>query len=118
MRIAGAIGLLVVGAVTGLATTAVHEVWWGLLLGAAATAATLVALDRGWSARLPFALGWVGLVAWVLPPRSEGDFVVSGDTQGYSLLVLAVAVLVFALVTLPRPGLGSSGRSHATEGRP
>lgn len=104
MRVAGAVALLAAGAATSLATTAVHQLWWGLLLGAAATVTTLVALGRGWLTRLPFGLGWAGFVAWVVPPRDEGDFAISGDAQGYALLALAFLVLAFSLATLPRPG--------------
>ncbi len=104
MRVAGAVVLLVAGAATALATTAVHQHWWGLLLGAVATVVTLVAVGRGWLTRFPFALGWIGFVAWVAPARPEGDYAISSNAQGYALLVLGLVVLVFALVTLPRPG--------------
>ena len=104
MRVAGAAGLLVAGAATALATTAVHQLWWGLLLGAAATLATLVAVGPGWWTRLPFGLGWVGLVVWVAPTRAEGDFVISTNGTGLTLLALGFVVLTFAVATLPRPG--------------
>jgi hypothetical protein len=103
MRIASAVLLAVAGAATALATVLLHPLWWGFLLSAAATLAALLALGRGWLTRLPFALGWVALVAWMAPQRSEGDFVVSSDAAGYALLALALLVLVFAVVTLPRP---------------
>ena len=108
MRVAGAVVLLVAGAVTALATTAVHQLWWGLLLGAAATVAALVALGRGWLTRFPFGLGWTGFVVWVAPARPEGDYAISSDAPGYALLTLALVVLVFSLATLPRPGRRSA----------
>jgi hypothetical protein len=80
-----------------------HPLWWGFLLAAAATVTAMVALGRGWLTRLPFALGWVALVAWMAPQRDEGDFVVSSDLAGYALLTLALLVLAFAVTTLPRP---------------
>ena len=104
MRVAAAVGLLLAGAATALAATAVHQLWWGLLLGAAATLATLVALGPGWWTRLPFAAGWVGLLLWVVPTRAEGDFVISADGAGLTLLTLGLVVLVVAMGTLPRPG--------------
>lgn len=111
MRVAGALALLVAGAGTALVTVVLHQRWWGLLLGAAATCAVLVAVGRGWWTRLPFGLGWVAFVAWVVPPRPEGDFLVSSDLAGYALLGLAVLVLVGCVATLPRPGGGCPGRS-------
>ena len=103
MRVAGAVVLLAAGAVTSLATVAVHQLWWGLALGASATLAGLVALRRGWLTRLPFATGWTGLVAWVVPTRDEGDYAISADAQGVALLALALVVVVIAVATLPRP---------------
>ena len=106
MKVAGAVALLLAGAATALATTAVHQLWWGLLLGAAATLATLVAVGPGAWTRLPFALGWVALLVVVVPTRAEGDFVISSDGTGLTLLALGLVVLTFAVATLPRPGRG------------
>ena len=104
MKVAGAVALLLAGAATALATTAVHQLWWGLLLGAAATLATLVAVGPGPWTRLPFALGWVALLICLMPTRPEGDFVISSNGTGLTLLALGLVVLTFALATLPRPG--------------
>lgn len=101
--------LLLTGAVTGLATVAVHQVWWGMLLAVAGTLLALRALAPGWPTRLPFALGWAGLVGWVAPTRPEGDFVLSSDPGGYGVLLLAAVVLVWSLATLPRPGRALPG---------
>ena len=68
-----------------------------------ATVAALVGLPRGWLTRLPFALGWVGTVFLLSRRRSEGDYLVSSNTPGYLLLGLGLAVLLFALATLPPP---------------
>lgn len=107
MKVAGAVALLLAGAATALATVAVHQFWWGLVLGAAATTAALVAVGRGWWTRLPFGVGWAALVAWVAPTRAEGDFVISGNTQGLTLLAVAFVVLSVSVATLPRPGRGA-----------
>ena len=106
MKVAGAAFLLVAGAVTALATTALHQLWWGLTLGAAATLVALVAVGPGWWTRLPFAVGWVGLLAWLVPTRAEGDFVISADVAGLTLLGLGLVVLLGALATLPRASAG------------
>lgn len=96
--------LLLLGAVTGIASVALHQWWWGLLLGVVAPGVSLIALPAGWWARLPFALGWVAMVGYLTSPRPEGDFVIPDGTAGYVLLVAAVAFLVSGLVTLPRRG--------------
>ena len=103
MRILVAALLLVAGAATALATVALHPLGWGFLLGAVATLAALVAVGAGWSTRLAFAVGWVGFVAWVAPSRAEGDFAISSDVAGFGLIALALVVLVYSVVTLPRP---------------
>ena len=100
-RLLAAAGLLLAGAVTGVATVALHQLWWGLALGIAAVLAAVVALPPGWWSRLAFAVGFVVMVGWLTVPRSEGDYVVSQDVQGYAVLVLGVVALVGALVTLP-----------------
>lgn len=103
MRVLVAIVLAPAGAATALATVALHQLWWGFLLGSVATAATLWALGGGWTTRLPFGVGWTALVAWVLPPRAEGDYVVGSDPAGYALMAFALLVLGFSIATLPRP---------------
>lgn len=118
MKVLVALGLLVVGAVTGVATVALHGLWWGLALGAAATLVTLRALPPGWWTRLAFALGWVGLVAWLLQTRREGDYVVAQDAQGWLLLGLGVLVLVLGVATLPRPAPRATSARRARRGRP
>jgi len=106
-----AVGLLVAGAATAVATVAVHQRWPLLQLAGLATALVVVALPAGWATRLSFGLGWTVLVAWVVTPRAEGDYVVSSDPQGYALLGLALLVLVFSVATLPRRGHGSPATS-------
>lgn len=97
-----ALALLLLGALTGIASVAVHQWWWGLPLGVAAPVATAVALPAGWWSRLPFSLGWVVMVGYLTIPRPEGDFVIPDGTAGYVLLVVAMVLLVSGLVTLPR----------------
>jgi hypothetical protein len=104
MKPLAAVALLIVGAAVGLATVAVHELWWGLPLSVAATAPTLVALPAGWWSRLPFGIGFVALVGWLTVPRPEGDYVIGSDVRGYVLISLAVFVIIVAVTTLPRPG--------------
>ncbi len=86
MRVLAAAGLLAVGAGTGLAGVALHDLTWGLALTVAATAFALLALPAGWWTRLPFALGWTLMVAWLVPTRPEGDYALGQDWQGYTML--------------------------------
>ncbi|WP_432477291.1 hypothetical protein [Nocardioides sp. GXQ0305] len=106
MRVLQAVALLVAGAASGVAAVAVHGHWWGLPLAAVAVLVTLVAVGPGWSTRLPFAVGFVGVVARLSLTRPEGDFVLAADAPGYLLLLLTLVVAGFALGTLPRPGRG------------
>ena len=103
MRVAGALLLAVAGFLSGLATVAVHQSWWGLLLGLVATALALVALGPGWATRLPFGVGWAALVTVVAPTRAEGDFVLSASTSSYAVIAAAVVAVVWSVGTLPRP---------------
>ena len=104
MRLLAAVGLLLVGAVTGLTTVAVHELVWGFVLALVATAAAVFALRPGWWSRLAFVLGWVVMVGWLTVPRPEGDYLISQDWQGYGVLGFGMLLLVVGLATLPRPG--------------
>jgi len=103
MRVLLGLVLLVVGAVTGLATVAVHGHTWGLVLAVVAVPAALLAVGPGWATRPPFALGFVAVVVRLAVPRPEGDFMVAADLPGYALLALTLAVVVVAVATLPRP---------------
>lgn len=98
--------LLLLGAAAGLASVALHQLAWGLVLGVLAPAAALVALPPGWWSRLPFAFGWVGMVGYLTVPRPEGDFVIADGVEGYLLLAAAFGFLVAALATLPRRATG------------
>ena len=110
MRILGAVGLLLAGAATGVATVALHELWWGLAFGLVATVITVLALPAGWWSRLSFVAGWDLMVGWLAFPRPEGDYVISQDVQGYAVLALGLVLLVVAIGTLPRPATRGSGR--------
>jgi len=101
------LGCLALGAVVGLSSVALHRYGWGLGLGIAATAATLVALPGGWWRRLPFAVGWTAVLGVATVQRPEGDYVIAGDAPGYLLLATGVAVLVSGFV-----GLRAAANAH------
>lgn len=103
MRPLAAVGLLLAGAATGIATVALHDLSWGFVLGAVATVAAVVVLPAGWWSRLAFVVGWDLMVGWLTFPRPEGDYVISQNWQGYAVLALGLVLLVVAIGTLPRP---------------
>jgi len=94
-------GLVVAGLVVGLASVALHGLWWGLVLAVAATSAAAYALPAGWGTRVAFAVGWFAVVVYLLVPRSEGDYAIAADAHGYALLGYALILFVACLVTLP-----------------
>jgi hypothetical protein len=106
VNILAAAGTFVLGVMVGLSSVALHHYWWGLTLAIATTGTTAYALPQG-SARLPFALGWVGIVGYLAFARDQGGYVIAGDLQGYALLGFGVALLVAAMVTLPPLRRGS-----------
>lgn len=111
LRGPAALASLAGGAAVGLGSVLLHDYWWGLLLGLAATVAVLVALPAGWSTRLAFALGWVAMLWRATTERTEGDYLVSSDVRGYSLLAFGMVVLAAGFVGLARrpPRDGDSG---------
>jgi len=108
VRVLAAVGLLLAGAVTGVATVALHDLGWGLALALAATAAAVVALPAGWWARLAFVAGWDLMIGWLAFPRPEGDYVISQDAQGYAVLGAGLVLIVVGIATLPRPASRAS----------
>jgi len=107
LRLVTALVLFVTALVTAVAAVAVHELWWGLPVTALLAAAALMAIGRGWSTRLPVAVGFAGGVAWAVPARPEGDYAIATSVRGYALLVVAFSVVLVALATLPRPRRGA-----------
>jgi hypothetical protein len=95
---------LLAGVGGGVLTVAVHQWWWGLLLAVAATLLTVFAAPAGWATRLPFAVGFGGVVVLFAIPRGAGDYLVASTGPGYAVLGTAVVVVTFAIATLPRPG--------------
>jgi len=103
VRVLVAIALLLLGVVTGIAAVFVHTLTWALARRLVATAVTTYALPPGWWTRLPFVLGFVGTVGWLTVPRPEGDYLISQNWQGYTLLGFTMVLLVTGIATLPRP---------------
>ncbi len=107
---------LLAGIGTAVGTVAVYQWWWGLLMAAAASLLVLLATPPGWATRLPLAVGFVGTVALMAVPRGAGDYLVASTRSGYAVLGIALAVLLVAIATLPRPGTSrrpSDGKAPA-----
>ncbi|GAA1788631.1 hypothetical protein GCM10009795_038050 [Nocardioides hankookensis] len=103
MRLVAALGLLLAGAATAIATVALHQLVWGLVLAVVATSITVLALPPGWWTRLAFVLGFAAMLGWLTVPRAEGDYLISQDWQGYAVLGFGMVLLVVGVSTLPRP---------------
>ena len=103
--VAGLLAGAVAGTVSGAAAVLVHPSWWWLALGLLTGLATLRWLRGAW--RVGFALGWGAAVVRGSLTRPEGDYLVSADPQGWTLLagslVLVVGALVSAAVGQGRP---------------
>ncbi|MBZ9597897.1 DUF6113 family protein [Streptomyces yangpuensis] len=117
-RIAGCLGLLVLGVLTGLAGWLVVDLWFpgGLLLALLA----LFGLFLGGRIALGTGLGvGAGVLGWFLSyvmlgvPRPEGDFLLSSSGIGMYAYLLGGAVLAVmcATVTLPADRPVSAARS-------
>jgi hypothetical protein len=85
-------------------TVAVYQWWWGLLLAVGVTLLVVFVAPAGWATRLPFAVGFGGLVLLFAVPRGAGDYLIASTGPGYAVLGTAVVVVTFAIATLPRPG--------------
>jgi hypothetical protein len=95
---------LLAGVAAGVASVAVYQWRWGLALAVATTLLVVVAAPAGWATRLPFGLGFTGVVGLLALTRGEGDYLITSSGAGYAVLGLALVVLMIAISTLPRPG--------------
>ncbi|WP_329379617.1 DUF6113 family protein [Streptomyces sp. NBC_01351] len=111
-RIAGALGLLVLGVLTGLAGWLALDLWFpgGLLLGLLA----VLGLFLGGRIALGVGLGVGGAAGgWFLSyvmlgaPRPEGDFLLSSSGIGMYAYLLGGTVLAVMCATMHGPVEGS-----------
>ena len=89
-----------VGVVSGAATVLVHTSWWALLLGLTTGLTTVLWLTG--AGRVGFALGWGLSLLRATTGRPEGDYLVSADASGWTLLICSLALVVGALVAAAR----------------
>jgi len=98
VRTAYALAALVVGFVSGVAGTLVHQRWWGFVLALTAALAAVAWLPAG-VVRLAFAVGWCVPVLRGALERPGGGFLISADAAGWSFLAGSAVLLVAAVVT-------------------
>lgn len=107
-----AVAALIDGGFVGLCDVALHQQWWGLVLGWLGTLGVCWVIGPGWTTRVPYALGCVAVVWRAMTPRATtGSFAVASDAPGYALLALGLALVLLASATLPlRRGVTKSPR--------
>ncbi len=93
---------LVVGVVSGVAGTLLHQHWWGLALTLGTALVVLAWLPPG-VGRVAFALGWCLPVLRGAIARPAGGFLIGADAPGWSFLAGSLVMLVAALVTVWSP---------------
>ena len=98
--VAALVATLCVGVVSGAATVLVHTSGWPMALGLAAALAAVLWL-RG-AGQVGFALGWAVALGRASTPRPEGDYLVSADAPGWTLLACSLVLVVGALVAAAR----------------
>lgn len=102
-RWAYAVSTFVLGAASGLASVAVHDKsWLWFVLALAAPLATTIAVAAG-LLRVAFVAGWFGVLMLAVLGRPEGDYAISSNVRGYSLLGAGLLILALAVATIPRP---------------
>jgi hypothetical protein len=110
MRRAGPVVVLVLslllGLVVAVATLAVHRTLSGVVIAGAAALAAMWALHC-WVPRAAttFAAGWLAVLLVAIAGRGEGDYVVSSDTLGWTLIGFGFVVLVTGIAWGRPPGV-------------
>ncbi|MVO83331.1 hypothetical protein GPA10_00795 [Streptomyces sp. p1417] len=110
-RLAAYAGLLVLGAIVGVAGALVQQAWapGGLLLALAGSAGAFYGGSRATGTRggaVAPAAGWLVAVMFLTATRPEGDFVFGAGLGSYVFLLggMGVAVMCATLGQSPQPG--------------
>lgn len=98
-RLLGVLLAFLVGAVSGLSGTVLHQHWWGLALALGTGLFVLAWLPPG-AVRLGFALGWWVPVLRGALERPAGGFLIAADAPGWSFLAGSLVLLIAALATV------------------
>jgi hypothetical protein len=95
---------LVLGSVVAVAAVAVHRSAFplGLLLALVTTFAVPWRLLRSTRPRAAasYVVGWLVVLAVVVPGRPEGDYALAGDVRGYALMAAGFVLLLLGIVAL------------------
>ena len=119
MRTTGARGplsalpALLVGAVSGVAGTLLHQHWWGLALALSTGLLVLAWLPPG-AVRVAFALGWCVPVLRGALERPAGGFLIAADAPGWSFMAGSLVLLLAALATVL--ARRENGEDHGVRG--
>ncbi|MFF7334545.1 DUF6113 family protein [Streptomyces sp. NPDC090306] len=105
-RAAACLGLLVLGAVAGVAGALLQDAWFpgGLLLALGGEAGLLLAgaaLLRGRAGAVAPAAGWMITVILLTASRPEGDFMFAAGGGSYLFLLGGIAVAVMCATLAP-----------------
>ncbi|GAA3054135.1 DUF6113 family protein [Streptomyces glomeratus] len=113
-RVAAYLGLLVLGAMTGVAGGLVQSGWFpgGLLLALAGAAGLFV--GGGWATgaragALAPAAGWMVAVVLLTASRPEGDFLFGAGVGSYLFLLGGMGIAVICATLAPGRQPGGSG---------
>lgn len=101
MKLLQALGALALGLVTATAAVVLHDITWTLGLAAVATFSTVWALPRGIPGRVPYALGWMAVLAVAVSPTAAGGYLLGSTTSGYVVLVLGLVAFSVSIATFP-----------------
>jgi hypothetical protein len=99
-----------VGVVSGVAGTLLHQQWWGLSLALGTGLVVLAWLPPG-GGRLAFALGWAVAVVRGVLERPAGGFLIASDARGWSFVSGSGVLLVAALATVRSGARRRGGRA-------
>lgn len=104
MKVLGVIsslGALVLGALTGGAAVVLHDITWTLVLAWIATVLTIWFLPAGVRGRVPYAIGWMVVLALAVTKTDSGGYLVGSTTAGYAVLVLGLVATSVGIATFP-----------------
>jgi hypothetical protein len=116
VKVLGALGALVLGVLTGGAAVVLHDISWALVLAWIATVLTIWFLPAGLGGRIPYALGWMVVLALAVSKTDTGGYLVGSTTAGYAVLVLGLVALSVSIATFPLKRRGRLARHDEAAG--
>lgn len=101
MKFAHVLGALALGGATATAAVVLHDLTWTLAVAAVATLSTVWALPAGVRGRVPYAVGWMVVLALSVSPTATGGYLVGSTPSGYAVLVLGLVAFSVSIATFP-----------------